>query len=548
MFEEKSKSGYTPYFSKSPVDSKFTTDFESTLVDDMQVATELLNSLRGKTIAWDTETVGLDFDAPDFLVGVSISDNPYKGYYFPIGHKLGRNLPKKEFLELFNSVLLESKSLLYNAPFDLITLWVSGVEDWNKYRIFDVMNLVYNSDTSWKTNGLKAASAWYLGRTPPTFEETVGNVKDMNFSDLSPQEGHYYASCDAANTFALYNKLIGPMVKESKNILAIDNSLSKIMPYILTNKVKFDNESMKFLESQVTKRISVLERAIFRKIGYPFRLNSKAELAQALLSVGVDTGVRTAKGSMKLSEDVLSAVKTSVNIVLPDNSEMKITDAIVERNSLEKQLGSYIKKMTDTPWGRFSYITTRVPTGRLASGDSKNSYYVPLNFQNFTKPHSGMYLATPTEDKGNILGYSFKELNKEEVKEYSLNPENMIVEGASSFMNIRKAVTCPDKEKQYVVSIDFCFDPKTSYVETKEGKKLISSLKDGEEVLTPQGFKRAFNFRPTGKKRKCILKLKDGSQIICSPDHRFKVRQEDGLEVWKELKEISSTDSIIQLD
>ena len=64
------------------------------------------------------------------------------------------------------------------------------------------------------------------------------------------------------------------------------------------------------------------------------------------------------------------------------------------------------------------------------------------------------------------------------------------------------------------------------------------------KIKTPIGYREAKNFRYTGRKKKCRFKLKDGREVVCSPDHKFKVRRE-GNEIWLPLKEIKKADYII---
>lgn len=48
----------------------------------------------------------------------------------------------------------------------------------------------------------------------------------------------------------------------------------------------------------------------------------------------------------------------------------------------------------------------------------------------------------------------------------------------------------------------------------------------------------------SGKKQKCIIYLEDGSQFICSPDHKFRVTTKDGSKVWKKCSELFEDDNI----
>jgi intein/homing endonuclease len=46
--------------------------------------------------------------------------------------------------------------------------------------------------------------------------------------------------------------------------------------------------------------------------------------------------------------------------------------------------------------------------------------------------------------------------------------------------------------------------------------------------------------------KKCKIRLKSGKEVICSPDHKFFVREENDNEVWKQLKGILPTDFIFE--
>ena len=48
----------------------------------------------------------------------------------------------------------------------------------------------------------------------------------------------------------------------------------------------------------------------------------------------------------------------------------------------------------------------------------------------------------------------------------------------------------------------------------------------------------------SGKKQKCIINFEDGSQFICSPNHKFRVIQNDGTKIWKKCSELLPTDAI----
>lgn len=234
------------------------------------------------------------------------------------------------------------------------------------------------------------------------------------------------------------------------------------------------------------------------------------------------------------------------------HGEMKklgVLQKIKDYSSYMKALNSYIAKLTEVDEARMHYnITASTASGRLSSGNSsrgknkENSYYINLNAQNLTKPKQVFYEATPSDEPDNILGYKFTYVSDDYA--HANKDTKIIVEAGSPDANIRKCIVAP--EGRYVVSMDFCVSPETT-IELEDGSvQPITCLENNpQKVKTPNGFEMAHNFHYTGKKQKCILTLKDGKKIVCSPDHKFLVRVGETEAVWKPLREIKSTDVIL---
>ena len=82
--------------------------------------------------------------------------------------------------------------------------------------------------------------------------------------------------------------------------------------------------------------------------------------------------------------------------------------------------------------GRVAYDIFRVPTGRLASGNRKNPYFLMLNYQNLTKPHPAVFEAIESDEPGNVLGWKFIQCSKKDMQ-----PGRMYVEGFDPHHNVR---------------------------------------------------------------------------------------------------------------
>lgn len=563
--------GYKPFFKEAPKDVQFESSFKPELISSIADLEQRLGTVSGQVVGFDVETKTLDFSVKDPIVGFSVSITSMSGIYVPLRHLTGENLPVKEAFAILDAFLKRNNVVGYNFPFDLMMLEAEGFTDTYQYRMFEVMTLVFAADTNVKGNDLKSQALWYLGRKAPTFDDVVG--KGGSFDQVSPLNAYFYACADTANTLALFQKLHPILQKECPTTLQIDNCLSKEMPFYLSGEVVLNCEEAQRQKAELKREITLLEQQIFRSVGYPFVLDSKKQVGEALLSIGLDTGIQTASGGMKLDEKSLAVI------------DHPIARMVVERNSKTKQLSSYIEKFTERPKGRINLQIFRVPclteaamvmvkggqptsirdvspgdqilttsgwdtviawkrvgeekvweliteegesisgtghhpvmtsdgprrldelvrgclvlrnafwpsacgynfyskvvsckekkdkelvfditmrsepwflangvvthnTGRFASGNKDNAYFMRINSQNLTKPDSSFYVCERSEGEGNVLGYSFREVTKEFKKQ---NPALRYVEGMASKDNVRMCVGVPSSD-YYFVGFDY---------------------------------------------------------------------------------------------
>lgn len=486
---------YTHHYPKAQIDPTYTERFVATCVQDKDEAIRILKSFDGKDFAWDTETIGLNFDEENFLVGFSISnaEDGLSGYYFPLRHSTGNNLPWEVF-DVFDELLTKNINYAYNAPFDIMTMVVSGSKHWRKYRTLDVYVMTYLMDPAWSRDGiefvldqrgekipvkkkiefsdgsikeiqdyrfdvpgggLKWAEKHYLGHIVPTYEETLG-IKDnsITFSDINPLQGCKYASIDAAGTYQLARKILPPLQRECNRVLRMDLTLASLLPRILMNKVHFNKDEMRemFLDSK--KEHADWTRAIFKAVGYPFMVSSPLEMSDALKGLGINTGKKNKNGTMSTARPVLENLTTGINVTACGET-LDLSKALIKVASIPKQM-DYMKKLMKSGWGRFNYRMCSQVTGRFSSGVGKRDegYYVPMNYQNLTKPKPAFYKYEEYDGPGNILGYKFTLLGAEEL-EHRRSNKLPIVEAQAPEKNIRRAISIPNDEWLFV-SRDYC--------------------------------------------------------------------------------------------
>lgn len=204
--------------------------------------------------------------------------------------------------------------------------------------------------------------------------------------------------------------------------------------------------------------------------------NSRRKVSEALLSLGLDTGERTKAGDLKTSEDVLLRLKDEnvrVEVKTEDGSveEIRIGKAIADRNSLVKQSGSYMKKMSGKSEVHFNYKLTAAPTGRLASGGEKkgkgksDEFFIPLNYQNLTKPDPLIWSCREGNSEESIMGYEFTPRSSKVKSPTEEDPNREVVvpiggysktiEGVTQVRNVRRAISSHNRSEYLFCSIDY---------------------------------------------------------------------------------------------
>ena len=169
----------------------------------------------------DLETQGLDNrvfngETRHKMVGVCLAPTDDIGYYIPLRHEEGTNVPWMSFIREF-SRLMESpaRAVLHNAKFDCEFLEFNGTKalgEWdNPRRWEDTLILAYLRNTRERNKGLKALSKRDLDMEMIELKELfpANHTGDMNFGllDCSWEPCVWYAASDAICTRRLFGVL-----------------------------------------------------------------------------------------------------------------------------------------------------------------------------------------------------------------------------------------------------------------------------------------------------------------------------------------------------
>ena len=97
---------------------------EYTVVDTEEALSEMVRSLtEGRQFSFDTETTSTNAMSAE-LVGFSFSNKPGRGWYVPVGHNVGKQLPMDTVIASLKP-LLESDDIAkaaHNANYDMTVL------------------------------------------------------------------------------------------------------------------------------------------------------------------------------------------------------------------------------------------------------------------------------------------------------------------------------------------------------------------------------------------------------------------------------------------
>jgi DNA polymerase-1 len=433
-----------------------------------------LAEMHGKTWAADTETTGLDFETLE-IVGFSFCAHEKKAYYVPVSHRFGDNIvvdtvgeSGREVMEgvsdkshwcvdneavqtavaMFVKAIQFSENpvLFYNTLYDTRVLRKYGLSIPDT-KSFDVMALVWNTDTNVPLPSLKKSILRFCGITAPTFSDTLG--ESVTIRDIDADAATQYAACDPLFTLMLAKTLYG-FYQKNKDIVDMDNRFLEPLREMMDTPQMIDKDLAQADAAQVQMRIAELAKMIYASVGREFSINSPAQVGRVLAELGIDTGART---------ETTGLMATGIKEITPIKDKHPVLPLIIEYKETVKHLSSYVEPFiecyrADLGGFRIQYQAYKVPTARLSSGigqKEKPGYYAKLNWQSTPSPVPMMYDAVYNPDApDHVLGWQFKPHPPK--RDGSDDPGGPIESGDPKW-NVRNYAVCADDE--WIVEFDF---------------------------------------------------------------------------------------------
>ncbi|HNE05763.1 MAG TPA: DNA polymerase I, partial [Anaerolineales bacterium] len=368
-------------------------------VDSAEKLKSLANELeKAKVISFDTETTGTEEMTAE-LVGISLAVKEGQGYYIPVGHVAGDNLPIQTVIDAITPAMTNAKigKVAHNAKYDYIVLARYGLTV--SPLTFDTMLAEFIVDPASRHLGLKNLSEQRLGEEMTHIEELIGKgKKQISMAEVAIEAVANYAAADAETTLrlmAIEEKEL-KRVEGQKILDEIDMPLTAVLAEMEMTGALIDTKFFGEMSKELAARLNEIEKEIYGHVGKTFNINSPQQLSDVLFNhlrlEPPDKGRKTSTGFYSTSADVLDSMR----------GQHPVLDFILEHRELSKLKSTYVDALpaaVDANTGRVhtSYSQIGAVTGRLSS-NNPNLQNIPIRTETGRKVRNG-FIA----DKGNLL-------------------------------------------------------------------------------------------------------------------------------------------------
>ncbi len=381
------------------VTPKSSVNIETVIVDTSDKLRDLVSQLNDAAIiSFDTETTSTEEMKAD-LVGISLAIQEGKGYYIPIGHHIGNNLPLEEVLSALRAPLTNPKigKIAHNAKYDYIVLARHGLRV--SPLTFDTMLAEFIIDPSSRNLGLKNLARARLGEEMTYIEDLIGKgKKQLSMAEVAIETVAPYAVADAEVTLRLMPILQAELqrVNGEKLLAEIDLPLTPVLADMEMTGVLLDLPFFETMSREIGARLKEIEKQVFETVGMEFNINSTQQLSDVLFNrlrlEPPDKGKKTASGHYSTSAGVLEFL----------SGKHPVVDWVLEHRELSKLKSTYLDALpqaVDPKTGRVhtSYSQVGAVTGRLSS-NNPNLQNIPIRTETGRRVRNGFIAGT-----GNVL-------------------------------------------------------------------------------------------------------------------------------------------------
>ena len=375
-------------------------------------------------VSVDTETTSLNAMQAK-LVGVSLSIEPGRACYIPLGHVnpleqgaldldqggggndadgLVDQIPLADALARLRP-LLEDPSVLkvgQNLKYDALLL---SRYDIALSPIDDTMLLSYVTAGGQHGHGMDELSVLHFDIKPISFKEVAGSGKSqITFDKVPLDKAVDYAAEDADITLRLYRVLKPKLVQERVTSVyeTLERPLVPVLVAMERHGIRVDASVLRGLSSDFAGRMEELQGQIHELAGEPFNINSPKQLGEILFDkMSLSGGKKTKTGAYGTGADVLEGLAAQGH---------DLPARVLDYRQLAKLKSTYTDSLQaeinpETGRVHTSYAMAATSTGRLASTDP-NLQNIPIRTEEGRKIRTAFIAA----DKCKLMSADYSQI------------------------------------------------------------------------------------------------------------------------------------------
>lgn len=361
-------------------------------------------------VSFDTETTGLNVNITsrqgigDRLVGMVFSIKPGEAWYFPIAHKLIKNLctPANEeyFITKYFKPLLEQKDILcHNGSYDWKVMYNYGICTNLKHDTMILFKVTLWNDHPNLGLGLKNLTKLFLDRNSFELSDFVsgkfgqGNV---TFADLPEESVKYYACPDTDNLIELYQYAMDNQLLDkygAHKLYQMEVAFSVVIAYQEYYGHCIDMSRIDDLVANIKTTKDKEYKIMAEMIGHDFNPRSSIELPKILVEeLGYPVLKKTATGSPSFDKGVRKQLLDEKDVDgNPKYPFIYHLNEYLNAAQLESNFTKNIGTVATEDGFVFSEVQQFLATGRVSiSNPNYQSYNDTV--KRYIIPRSGYYM------------------------------------------------------------------------------------------------------------------------------------------------------------
>ncbi|NOY99394.1 MAG: DNA polymerase I [Chloroflexi bacterium] len=369
------------------------------VVDTSESLAALADELKSaQMIAFDTETTSTDEMRAE-LVGISLAVREGEGFYIPVGHHDGMQLPLEDVLNALRAPLTDPRirKIGHNLKYDYIMLDRYGLRV--TPLVFDTMIAEWLVNPASRNLGLKNLAFVRLGEQMTPIEELIGKGKNQrSMAEVTIETAAPYAALDAEVCLRLHPLLQADLerVQATRLLDEIEMPLVIVLAGMEEAGILLDLPFFQEMSVELQTRLTEIEKQVYQLVGKTFNINSTQQLSTVLFThLGLEPPDRTRKTSS-------GHYSTSAAVLEGMRGQHPVVDLVLEQRELSKLKSTYVDALpaaVNPATGRVhtSFNQTGSVTGRLASS-SPNLQNIPIRSELGRRVRKGFVAA-----EGNVL-------------------------------------------------------------------------------------------------------------------------------------------------